>query len=142
MEVFLDTVLVCTVTALTIVLSGLWNTGLDGAVLTKRAFEAMLPGSIGSWICLGAIILFGFTCLISFYAYAERAATFIFGQKSKFAVRVLWVITIFVGSQTTLGVAWDLADTFNGLMIILNLIGILLLSGQVASLKKEYFSGK
>ena len=138
-EVFLDTVLVCTVTALTIVLSGLWQTGLDGAVLTTRAFQAMLPGSIGSWICLGAIILFGFTCLISFYTYAERATTFIFGEKSKIVVKILWVITIFVGSQTTLGVAWDLADTFNGLMIIPNLIGILLLSGQVVKLKKEYF---
>lgn len=141
-EVFLDTVLVCTVTALTIVLSGLWNTGLDGAVLTTRAFEAVLPGSIGAWICLGAIILFGFTCLISFYAYAERAATFIFGEKSKIVVKILWVVTIFVGSQTTLGFAWDLADTFNGLMIIPNLIGILLLSGEVVKLKKEYFDKK
>lgn len=141
-EVFLDTVLVCTVTALTIVLSGLWNTGLDGAVLTTRAFEAMLPGSIGSWICLGAVVLFGFTCLISFYAYAERAATFIFGEKSKVVVKILWVVTIFVGSQTTLGFAWDLADTFNGLMIIPNLIGILLLSGEVVKLKKEYFDKK
>jgi AGCS family alanine or glycine:cation symporter len=96
-EVFLDTALVCTVTALTIVLSGLWNTGLDGSVLTTRAFEAMLPGSVGAWICLGAIILFGFTCLISFYTYAERAATFIFGEKSKIVIRILWVITIFVG---------------------------------------------
>ena len=141
-EVFLDTVLVCTVTALTIVLSGLWNTGLDGAVLTTRAFEAMLPGAVGAWICLGAIVLFGFTCLISFYAYAERAATFIFGEKSKIVVKVLWIITIFVGSQTTLGFAWDLADTFNGLMIIPNLIGILFLSGEVVKLKKEYFRKK
>ena len=141
-EVFLDTVLVCTVTALTIVLSGLWNTGLDGAVLTMRAFEAMLPGTIGAWICLLSIILFGFTCLISFYTYAERASVYIFGEKSKFIVKVIWVIMIFVGSQTTLGFAWDLADTINGLMIIPNLIGLLLLSGQVAKLKKEYFNNR
>ena len=63
MEVFLDTVLVCLVSALTVVLSGLWNTGLDGAVLTTRAFEVMLPGKIGAYICLGAIFLFGFSCL-------------------------------------------------------------------------------
>ena len=141
-EVFLDTVLVCTVTALTIVLSGLWNTGLDGAVLTMRAFEAMLPGTIGAWICLLSIVLFGFTCLISFYTYAERASVYIFGEKSKFIVKVIWVIMIFVGSQTTLGFAWDLADTINGLMIIPNLIGLLLLSGQVAKLKKEYFNNR
>lgn len=138
-EVFMDTVLVCTITSLTIVLSGLWNTGLDGAVLTTRAFEVMLPGKIGAWICLGAVILFGFTCLISFYTYAERASVYIFGEKSRMVVKVLWVAMIFVGSQTTLGFAWDLADTFNGLMIIPNLIGLLLLSNQVVKLKKEYF---
>ena len=139
-EVFLDTVLVCLVSALTVVLSGLWNTGLDGAVLTMEAFELMLPGKIGSYICLGAIILFGFSCLISFYTYAERGAVFLFGQKSRFWIKLIWVGMIFVGSQTTLGFAWDLADTINGMMIIPNLVGLLLLSGEVVKLKKEYFS--
>ena len=143
-EVFLDTVLVCTVTALTVVLSGLWTSevDIDGAVLTMRAFEMLLPGKIGTWICLAAIILFGFTCLISFYTYAERAAVYLFGEKSRFVVKLLWVVMIFIGSQTTLGFAWDLADTVNGLMIIPNLIGLLLLSGQVVKLKKEYFSDR
>ena len=139
-EVFLDTVLVCLVSALTVVLSGLWDTGLDGAVLTMEAFEMMLPGKIGSYICLGAILLFGFSCLISFYTYAERGAVFIFGPKSRFWIKLIWVGMIFVGSQTTLGFAWDLADTINGMMIIPNLVGLLLLSGEVIKLKKEYFS--
>ena len=141
-EVFLDTVLVCLVSALTIVLSGLWNTGLDGAVLTTRAFEVMLPGKIGAYICLGAIFLFGFSCLISFYTYAERAAVYIFGAKSRFWIKLIWVGMIFLGSQTTLGFAWDLADTINGMMIIPNLIGLLLLSGEVVKLKKEYFADR
>lgn len=139
-EVFLDTVLVCLVSALTVVLSGLWDTGLDGAVLTMEAFEMMLPGKIGSYICLGAILLFGFSCLISFYTYAERAAVYMFGAKSRFWIKLIWVGMIFVGSQTTLGFAWDLADTINGVMIIPNLIGLLLLSGEVIKLKKEYFA--
>ena len=140
-EVFLDTALVCMVTALTIVLSGLYTSGegVDGAVLTMRAFELMLPGKIGTWVCLAAIILFGFTCLISFYTYAERGAVYIFGEKSRFWVKCVWLVMIFVGSQTTLGFAWDLADTINGLMIIPNLVGLILLSGQVVKLKKEYF---
>ena len=141
-EVFLDTVLVCLVSALTVVLSGLWNTGLDGAVLTMEAFEKMLPGKIGSYICLGAILLFGFSCLISFYTYAERGAVFIFGPKSRFWIKLIWVGMIFIGSQTTLGFAWDLADTINGMMIIPNLIGLLLLSGEVVKLKKEYFADR
>ena len=140
MEVFLDTVLVCLVSALTVVLSGLWDTGLDGAVLTMEAFEMMLPGKIGSYICLGAILLFGFSCLISFYTYAERGAVFIFGGKSRFWIKLIWVGMIFIGSQTTLGFAWDLADTINGMMIIPNLVGLLLLSGEVVKLKKEYFA--
>ena len=138
-EVFLDTALVCTVTALTIVLSGLWNKGLDGAVLTMRAFEAMLPGKIGGIICTLAVVLFGMTCLISYYTYAERAGEYLFGSKCKPIIRILWVLAIIVGSQTTLGIAWDLADTFNGLMIIPNLIGLVLLSNQVIKMKREYF---
>ncbi len=138
-EVFLDTVVVCTISGLAIVMSGLWQTGLDGAELTMAAFEQLLPGSVGAYICLGAVILFGFSCLISYYTYAERAVEFLFGG-GKLVVKVLWIAAIVVGSQTTLGFAWDLADTCNGLMIIPNLIGILLLSGQVVALKKEYFS--
>jgi len=141
-EVFLDTVLVCSVTALTIVLSGLWlgaSEDVDGVVLTMRAFEVMLPGKIGTWVCLAAVVLFGFTCLISFYTYAERGAVYLFGEKSRFWVKLIWLGMIFIGSQTTLGFAWDLADTINGLMIIPNLVGLLLLSGQVVKLKKDYF---
>ena len=142
-EVFLDTVLVCTVTALTIVMSGLYKTtDLDGAVLTMRAFETMLPGSIGGIICTASVVLFGFSCLISYYTYAERAVEYIFGGNSKLVVKIFWVLFIVVGSQTTLGFAWDLADTINGLMIIPNLVGLVLLSNQVVKLKKEYFSNR
>lgn len=139
MEVFLDTIVVCTISALAIVMSGLWTSGLDGATLTVAAFEKLLPGSIGAYICIGSVVLFGFSCLISYYTYAERAVEYIFGAKSKIVVKILWVGIILVGSQTTLGFAWDLADTCNGLMIIPNLIGLLLLSGEVVKLKKEYF---
>lgn len=141
-EVFLDTVFICSITCLSIVLSGLWNSGLDGAVLTMRAFDAMLPCGIGGVICLGAVVLFGFSCLISYYTYAERAGEYLFGKKCKPVIKAVWVVMILIGSQSTLGFAWDLADTFNGLMIIPNLIGILFLSNEVVKLKKEYFEQK
>lgn len=137
-EVFLDTVFICSVTGISIVLSGLWNSGMDGAVLTMRSFEVLLPA--GGIICLLSVILFGFSCLISYYTYAERACDFLFGKKSKKFVKFFWIIAIFIGSQSTLGLAWDLADTFDGLMIIPNLIGILLLSNEVVSMKKAYFT--
>lgn len=141
-EVFLDTVFICSITCLSIVLSGLWTSGLDGAVLTMRAFDAMLPLGIGGVICLGAVVLFGFSCLISYYTYAERAGEYLFGKKCKPIIKTAWVVMILIGSQSTLGFAWDLADTFNGLMIIPNLIGIILLSNEVVKLKKEYFNQK
>lgn len=138
-EVCLDTVFICTVTSLAIVVSGLWIGGqYDGAVLTMRAFDKLLPGGIGGFICLGAVLLFGFSCLISYYTYAERAAEYLFGAKSKQVVKLFWVVTILIGSQSTLGFAWDLADTFNGLMIIPNLVGIILLSGQVVDMERHY----
>lgn len=139
-ETFLDTVIVCTISAMAIVLSGLYTTGMDGATLTVAAFDALLPFGIGKVIGLGSVLLFGFSCIISYYNYAEQATSYIFGEKSRFVVKTLWVITVFVGSQTTLGFVWDLADTFNGLMIIPNLIGIILLSNEVIKLKKEYFN--
>lgn len=138
-EVFLDTIVVCTITALAIVMSGLWTSGLDGATLTVNAFRQMLPGDIGYWVAMGSVILFGFSCLISYYDYATQAAEYLFGEKSKLFVKIFWVLTIVVGSQTTLGFVWDLADTFNGLMIIPNLIGLLLLSNEVIREKKTYF---
>ena len=138
-EVFLDTIVVCTITALAIVMSGLWTSGLDGATLTVNAFRTMLPGDIGYWVAIGSVILFGFSCLISYYDYATQAAEYLFGEKSKIFVKIFWVITIVIGSQTTLGFVWDLADTFNGLMIIPNLIGLLILSNEVVREKKTYF---
>lgn len=138
-EVFLDTVLVCSVSGIAIVLSGLYDTGLDGAALTMAAFDKLLPSGIGGFVCLGAVILFGYSCLITVFNYAERAGEFVFGSGCKKYIRVLWIITIVIGSQTTLGMAWDLADTFNGIMVFINLIAILLLSKEVVQLKKEYW---
>lgn len=137
-EVFLDTVVICTITALSIVISGLWTNkeGLDGAVLTLRSFQSLI-GPVGGAVVLGCVVLFGFSCIISYYAYAERASEYIFGPKSKIVIKVLWVIFVFIGSITTLGFAWDLADTFNGLMIIPNLIGLILLSNEVVKMKRE-----
>jgi Na+/alanine symporter len=111
----------------------------QGATLTVNAFKTMLPGNIGYWIAIGSVILFGFSCLISYFDYATQAAEYLFGEKSKIIVKILWVVAIVVGSQTTLGFVWDLADTFNGLMIIPNLIGLLILSNEVVKEKKAYF---
>ena len=141
MEVFLDTIIICNITGLPIVMSGLWSGGkFEGATLTMRAFEQMLPGSFGLWACLLAILLFGFSCLISCYTYALRASTYLFGEKSASTIKMLWVFCIVIGSQSTLGFVWNLADTFNGLMIIPNLIGLILLSKEVIRAHNDYWN--
>ncbi len=140
LETFVDTFVVCTISGLTVVMSGLWDSGIDGAALTMRAFDAMLPGNWGSYVVLGAVMLFGFSCLISWYNYVEKAGVSLWGIKCKPILKILWLIFIMIGSYTTLGIAWDLADTANGLMIIPNLIGILLLSKEVVQIKDDFYS--
>lgn len=139
MEVFVDTIVVCSISGLTIVMSGLWNTGVDGAALTMRAFSAMLPGNWGSYVVLGAVILFGFSCLISWYNYVEKAGVSMWGPKCKSVLKILWLVFILIGSYTTLGIAWDLADTANGLLIIPNMIAILLLGKEIVKMKNDFY---
>lgn len=139
-ELWIDTLLVCTVTGLTVVMSGLWTVGedLSSSALTMAAFNTFIPG--GKWIVLGAMFLFGYSCLITWYYEVERAMIFLFGDKTKTLTKILWLFGILVGSLSSLGFVWDLTDTLNGLMMLPNLVGLLLLSGTVAKLKKEWFS--
>ena len=138
-EVFLDTVLVCSVSGVAIILSGLYSDpSLDGARLTMAAFDMLLPGTWGGLICLGAVILFGFSCLITFTPYVERGATFLFGEKCRTIVRVIWVIFVFIGAISGESIVWDIADTVNGIIIFPNLIALWVLSKELVALKKEY----
>ena len=140
LEVFVDTIVVCTITGLTIVLSGLWEAQeLDGVALTMGAFQKMLPGNWGQYIVLGAVVLFGFSCLITFYNYMEKGWAYLFGTKSFIVVRVLWIAFIIIGAFSTLGFVWDLADTCNGLIIIPNLIALVILAGKVVKNKEEFY---
>ena len=140
LEVFVDTIVVCTITGLSIVLSGLWTEGYDGAALTMAAFKMLLPGNWGQYIVLGSVLLFGFSCLITFYNYMEKGWISLFGSKSKLAVKIIWIIFILIGSYSTLGIVWDLADTCNGLIIIPNLIALAILAKQVVTMKDDYYA--
>ncbi|MDO4720109.1 MAG: sodium:alanine symporter family protein [Peptostreptococcaceae bacterium] len=141
-EVFVDTFLICSITGITIVMSGEWLTGVSGPALTMRAFNALLPGNIGSYIVMGSAVLFGYSCLISANFYCERAGEYLFGSKVILPIRILWVIFIVIGSVGGLEFVWDLADTANGLMAIPNLIGLLVLSKTAVNLKNDFFSRK
>ena len=138
-EIFIDTIIVNTITGLVVVMMGLWTTGLDGAELVMNSFDKALPGGLGSIIIMIASILFSFTCLTSASYICEECAEYLFGNKSKKIIRVLWLIFIMIGALTSLEFVWNLADTVNGLMLIPNLIGIIFLGNKVVKLSKEYF---
>lgn len=140
LEVFVDTFIVCMVSALAIVLSGLWNGGDDGIVLLMNAFEKMLPGNWGSWVVVIATVLFGYSCLITFYNYMEKAWIYLFGERGLTLAKIVWIVFIVVGSFSTLGLVWDIADTCNGLIIFPNLIALVILSKEIKEGKEKYFN--
>lgn len=139
MEVFIDTMIVNTLTGLVLVIAGLWQSGSDGAELVMKSFDTVIPNGIGSFIIMVSSVLFSFTCLTSGSYVCEECFEYIFGKKSKTLVRIIWLIFIFIGSITSLELVWNLADTVNGMMLIPSMIGLLVLGGQVVKLSKKYF---
>lgn len=139
-EVFMATIVICTITALTIILTGVWNTGQTGAVLTTMAFEQSIP--FGGYIVCISILLFAFSTLLSWSYYGERAAEFIFGPKIIKPYRIMWIPFIVIGAVGGLETLWAISDTLNGLMAIPNLVGILGLSSVVFKLTDEFFKTK
>ena len=134
---FIDTLIICTMTGLVLIVSGVWNSDLQGAAMTLSVFDTMLPfgGSLLS-IC---IALFAFTTMLGWSYYGERCAQFLLGAKVVIPFRVLWVIGVFIGTQMSLGLVWKMSDALNGMMAIPNLLALLLLSPVVFKLTKQYF---
>ena len=137
-EVFMDTIVICTLTAMAIMVSGLWDSGVTGAALTTQAFNEAIPG--GGYIVSIGIMLFAFSTILGWSYYGERCAEYLLGKKAILPYRILWIPMVVIGSIGGLEFLWDLSDTLNGLMAIPNLIGVLLLSGTVISLTKEFFA--
>ncbi|MGI6704116.1 MAG: alanine/glycine:cation symporter family protein [Clostridia bacterium] len=138
-EVFMDTIVVCSITALSIVVTGVWQTGETGAALTTAAFNEGLPGPGGIIVAVG-VLLFAYSTILSWEYYGERCAEYLFGSKAIMPYRVIWIPFILIGAIGGLVTIWDIADTLNGLMAIPNLIGLLGLSGVIIKLTKDYFS--
>lgn len=138
----IDTLIVCTLTGLVIVESGLYSKGLNGAPLTGAAFEQSLPG-IGNYIVSFSLALFAYSTLIGWYFYGEKGIEYLFPKINIIPFyQLLWVILIPIGAIMELKVVWNISDVFNGFMAIPNLIGIILLSGVVLSELKNYYSDR
>ena len=144
-EVFVDTMVVCTMTAMVILTSGVidLNTGAlvsgaaDDATLVAAAFRNTY-GQIGEMFVAIAILLFAFTTVLGWSQYGSKAVEYLGGHKAKLVYKVVFVALILSGALLTSSLAWDISDTFNGLMMIPNLIGVLALSGQVRKITKNY----
>jgi alanine or glycine:cation symporter, AGCS family len=124
--VFIDTIVVCSLTAFIILLSGLWTQYLNSTALVSESFQSNL--SIGSWIVLIASLLFGYSTLITWCFYGEQSAAFIFGDKIKIPYRWLFCLSIFFGANSNPENIWSWGDLLNAITVIINLIGILALS--------------
>ena len=134
---FIDTLVICTLTGLVLLVTGVWNGEAEGAAMTSAAFASVLPyGDKVLSICLA---LFAFTTMLGWSYYGERCAEFLLGTKVIVPFRILWVIGIFLGTQMSLGLVWKMSDALNGMMAIPNLIALILLAPVVFKLTNDYF---
>ena len=140
---FIDTLIVCTMTALVILTSGAWTEtnaageGLTGAVLTSTAFANSISG--GQYIVTIALAIFAFTTILGWSYYGERCWQFLFKEKTVLIYRIFWIIALLAFANFSVAFVWNLSDTLNGLMAVPNLIGLLFLSPMVFKLTREYF---
>jgi len=139
MGTFIDTIIICSITGLAIICSGVWTSGESGAALSAAAFEQAMPG-IGGAVLTVALVVFAFTTILGWSYFGEKCWEFMVGTKAIWPFRVIWVLAVPFGAVAQLDFAWLLADTLNGLMAIPNLISLLLLSPVVVKLTKEYFA--
>jgi len=134
---FIDTIIVCTMTGLVIITSGLWTSGETGAALTSAGFAASLTG--GAEIVTLALAVFAFTTVLGWSYYGERSVQYLLGEKAIWPYRILWVLALPVGAQFDLGLIWLIADTLNAMMALPNLIGLLILGPMIFAKTKEYW---
>jgi AGCS family alanine or glycine:cation symporter len=135
---FIDTIVICTITALVILVSGQWTSGDSGAALSSAAFGHALPG-VGNYIVTFGLVVFAFTTILGWSVYGVRCVEFLFGVKSIWPFRLLWVLAIPIGATRELDFVWLLADTLNAMMALPNLVALVLLGPVVFRLTREYF---
>lgn len=131
---FLDTIIVCTITGLSVVVTGAYLKyvpgQLEGAQVTVAAFESAMP-SIGGWIVTAGLIFFAYSTVLGWSYYGEKCFTYLFGDRMTFLYRLLFVFAVFFGAMQKISLVWDAADMMNGLMALPNLVGLLLLSSVI-----------
>jgi AGCS family alanine or glycine:cation symporter len=139
LEPFVDTIIVCTITAVALLLTGAWSVGNVGvgSEMTAYAFESVM-GPLGRWIVTATVTLFAFSTIISWSYYGEQGVTFVFGEKWIPAYRYIFIAFIFVGAITSLGVVLNVSDAVYGLLALPNMVACYMLLPKVKELLNDY----
>lgn len=143
---FFDTIVICSITGLVIVMSGSWDMGFKGFAITNAAFQLLLPvvpKVVISFLLMVCLVLFAFTTILGWDFYSERCIEYLSkGNMTPVKVyRWLYIAAVFIGPYMTISAVWTIADIFNGLMAIPNIISLLILSGTIVKLTNDFFSG-
>lgn len=140
---FIDTIIICTMTGLSIVVTKSWNIGLEGVAVTDNAFRSGLPidPRFASFLLMMCLIFFAFTTIIGWNYYSERCVEYLTNgnMKTVLVYRWLYIFAVFIGPYMTIEAVWNIADIFNGLMALPNLIALVALSGVVAKESQDFF---
>jgi AGCS family alanine or glycine:cation symporter len=142
MEVFIDTIVMCTLTALAILATGVWDTGAKGAELTMLAFRNVFGSAFGFTVVVLSMVLTAYDTMLAWCFYGETCASYIFGRKARFAYRVLFLPFVAIGAIWKLDLVWDVSETMNGLMALPNLIALFALTGVVVKAAREFFGSR
>lgn len=141
---FIDTVIICSMTGLCIVITGTWNTGLEGVEITSAAFQQGLPfpAEVSAFVLMLCLVFFAFTTILGWDYYGERCVEYLFNRNSSIvtAYRWLYILAVFIGPYMTVEAVWNIADIFNALMALPNLVALIALSGVIVRETKAFFN--
>ena len=135
---FLDTIIVCSITGIVLVMGGMYTNGQTGAALTTMTFSQMLPG-VGGWIVTFGLVFFAYSTILGWCYYGEKCATYLVGEGGVLPYRMVYVASVMAGTVLSLDLVWSASDVFNGLMALPNLIALVLLSGVVVKETHDFF---
>ena len=138
---FIDTIVICSMTALVIITTGMWDSGLNGAPLTMAAFDKALP-FYGEWMVVIGIILFAFSTVLAWSYYGEKGIEYIGGRGAKLPYKWIYIVFTLLGARFELDTVWNYADTANGLMAVPNLFALIGLSGVIVTMTRKYMDEK
>lgn len=140
-QTFIDTLVVCSLTGLTILVTDAWTSGLNGAPLTQLAFRRGLPGQWGGWLVAVSLTMFAFSSMLGWCFYGERCVEYLLGRRAVLPYRILFIVAAFLGTVYSLEFVWNISDLMNGLMALPNLLGLLLLTRVIVDETRSWESG-